>query len=114
MSRMPPSFNGGLVCAKADVADSASTDAASNEKTRFMGASLGLTALAAALFPLGAIMPEGIGSGKARGRLAHFSAKRNGTPPRRFIVIARSGATKQCSLLRRKVDCFAALAMTCL
>ena len=36
MSRMPPSFSGGLLCANALVAASASTEAKTPERTRFI------------------------------------------------------------------------------
>src|SRR4051794_22779069 len=50
MSRIPPSFSGGLVCANADVADNASIDAIRHEKTRFMEALPGIGRIGCGLY----------------------------------------------------------------
>ena len=71
MSRMPPSFSGGFVCARAAVADNASTDARTPENIRLMKTSLRTGRIPCGLNFVAAIMPEGVSSGKAR-RLIWF------------------------------------------
>jgi hypothetical protein len=62
---MPPSFSGGLLCAKAAVVDNARTDARTPENIRLIKASLRTGRIRGGLNSVAAIMPEGVGSGKA-------------------------------------------------
>ena len=68
MSRMPPSLSGGLLCASAAVADIASTAATMPVVILFTEASLLTRRIACGFEIFGAIMPHGVGSGKARTR----------------------------------------------
>src|SRR6188768_569402 len=117
MSRMPPSFSGGFVCAKTALADSTSTDARTPENTRHMETSLPTGRIRCGLTSVAAIMPEGGSSGKARGCMPPlaenaFSAKRNGT---RFDATSslQGGSDEPIQLAATKLDCLAKVSTVC-
>ena len=63
---MPPSLSGGLLCASAAVADIASAEAKMPVVALFTKASLLRCRIACGFEIFGAIMPHGVGSGKAQ------------------------------------------------
>src|SRR5580698_5905664 len=76
---MPPSFSGGLLCAHAADAATASTAARTPERTRFMETSHQRAALFAASI-VAAIMPQAVGCGKPRLDRAHAIFPLSGMP----------------------------------